>query len=637
MATQPDQGELGNGSFYPSPTPDPSRDQGRQYPPLKPEVQQALTALVGRMRLAVQRQQLNADVQAQLHRLAVDLAQYTNPDLLIEPLTVALMSDRLSDQARQELVQVLAKLHTEADAHQRLNRLAHQVEQCLSRQTVPPQVQTELARLLSLMSSIRHYPHYISELELAVSALLPGVFNQDAAAQAIAIAPDPPPSLPGQAPPLPPPPDTAAKGLTLARKIRNHLRLITRQHPFPLQSLLSASGSGQNRLLSGLSWFLIIFSLLPALAYGGVIILGVGRIQTLEQQLENTEADLERVRQERRLDRRRAVFYENNLGSVGTRLERINNRNDRLLRDGAESANSWLGYHRQVAGRRQDNLKDRFDPVRDSLGIAPFQAEDEAELTTQLETLGDYGDLAQLLLTLDKMTRPESVEALDDPIPAMPSWGLQQALLDQIDAEVQGQRGLIKEGQALVDESFADTDADLDSEEDANAEALEEETPQEETAESEEEEPEEQDRLLQIVIDGLIDTANEVDLPLILAVVSAGALGGFVSVIVRSSDLVQGAEKKPLDLFFVGFFRPVVGMTFAFFLVAVIESGILSGIFTLGRQEGAEGSDRSIYLYIAISFVAGFSERLVRDFVVQTERQITGLPPSQDTSDGQDR
>jgi len=79
MAIQPDQGKLGNGSFYPSPTPDQSMAQGSQYPPLKPEVQQALASLVG-MRLAVQRQQLNADVQAQLHYLAVDLAQYTNPD-----------------------------------------------------------------------------------------------------------------------------------------------------------------------------------------------------------------------------------------------------------------------------------------------------------------------------------------------------------------------------------------------------------------------------------------------------------------------------------------------------------------------------------------------------------------------------
>ena len=63
-------------------------------------------------------------------------------------------------------------------------------------------------------------------------------------------------------------------------------------------------------------------------------------------------------------------------------------------------------------------------------------------------------------------------------------------------------------------------------------------------------------------------------------------------------------------------------MFFAFFAVAVIDSGVFSGIFRIAERE-----NRNVYLYMAIAFVAGFSERLVEDVVLKTENTLTGFSP----------
>ncbi len=63
-------------------------------------------------------------------------------------------------------------------------------------------------------------------------------------------------------------------------------------------------------------------------------------------------------------------------------------------------------------------------------------------------------------------------------------------------------------------------------------------------------------------------------------------------------------------------------MSFAIFCVALVEAGIFSGIFNVRR----ENTD-PIYFYVVIAFVAGFSERLVRDVVIKTEDTFAGPKP----------
>ena len=102
--------------------------------------------------------------------------------------------------------------------------------------------------------------------------------------------------------------------------------------------------------------------------------------------------------------------------------------------------------------------------------------------------------------------------------------------------------------------------------------------------------------------------------------VAMGALGSTISVIVRANTFIQQAQENDNDLFLTGFFRPFVGMSFAIFCVALVEAGIFSGIFDLKTRED---TDRT-YFYVAIAFVAGFSERLVRDVVIKTEDTLAG-------------
>lgn len=92
-------------------------------------------------------------------------------------------------------------------------------------------------------------------------------------------------------------------------------------------------------------------------------------------------------------------------------------------------------------------------------------------------------------------------------------------------------------------------------------------------------------------------------------------LGSFVSVAIRAEAFIAKREKNQFDLFLVGFFRPVIGTSFAFLLVAIVESGVFTGILSIDSMK----PHKKIYLYIAISFVAGFSERLIKGVVDSTE------------------
>ncbi|MEL6491726.1 MAG: hypothetical protein AAFQ95_17350 [Cyanobacteria bacterium J06621_3] len=132
---------------------------------------------------------------------------------------------------------------------------------------------------------------------------------------------------------------------------------------------------------------------------------------------------------------------------------------------------------------------------------------------------------------------------------------------------------------------------------------------------------------LETSVNGLLESADRIfntSFSLILLAIAMGALGSTISVIVRANTFIQQAQKNENDLFLTGFFRPFVGMSFAIFCVALVEAGIFSGIFDLS---GRKDADRA-YFYVAIAFVAGFSERLVRDVVVKTEDTLAG-PPSQ--------
>jgi hypothetical protein len=101
----------------------------------------------------------------------------------------------------------------------------------------------------------------------------------------------------------------------------------------------------------------------------------------------------------------------------------------------------------------------------------------------------------------------------------------------------------------------------------------------------------------------------------LLMVAFAGAIGSIVSIMVRIQDFSGLRDVDPSVLFFTGFFKPVVGAAFALFVFAVLRSGLIPVTIE-------QGTDR--YFFLALSFVAGFSERFAKDIVKTTEYQIGG-------------
>ncbi len=106
---------------------------------------------------------------------------------------------------------------------------------------------------------------------------------------------------------------------------------------------------------------------------------------------------------------------------------------------------------------------------------------------------------------------------------------------------------------------------------------------------------------------------NKQTISLILVVIIFGALGSTISVIVRAEAIIKNFDSKDGSLFFTGFFNPIIGMSFAIFLFTLLESGMV-------KINLIDNTENKIYMYIAISFVAGFSERLVKDLIGKTEQ-----------------
>ena len=84
-----------------------------------------------------------------------------------------------------------------------------------------------------------------------------------------------------------------------------------------------------------------------------------------------------------------------------------------------------------------------------------------------------------------------------------------------------------------------------------------------------------------------------------------GAQGAAVSLIARLGSLVKSEEPAMLH-FLNGLLKPFLGMTFAHLSYMVFAAGLVAKPATQGRE---------IYFYVAVAFVAGFSERFAKDLV----------------------
>lgn len=111
-----------------------------------------------------------------------------------------------------------------------------------------------------------------------------------------------------------------------------------------------------------------------------------------------------------------------------------------------------------------------------------------------------------------------------------------------------------------------------------------------------------------------------------IVVVSAtfGLLGSLVSVLLRLSDF-DGSRRSRQFLLFTGGVLPIVGAVFATVVCAIFASKIVG---TSLIPDPASGTPVSIYFYMVVGFVAGFSERFARNLVGYFETKAS--PPDDD-------
>ncbi len=108
----------------------------------------------------------------------------------------------------------------------------------------------------------------------------------------------------------------------------------------------------------------------------------------------------------------------------------------------------------------------------------------------------------------------------------------------------------------------------------------------------------------QLVDQGVV---SKLDVAEIIWVGLVGAHGSALSIVVRLRDFNE--RKGPLMAFFTGLFKPFIGMSFAQLSYALLKSGLLPVKIPL-----------TTWVYIAVGFLAGFSERLAKDLISAGEQ-----------------
>jgi hypothetical protein len=105
------------------------------------------------------------------------------------------------------------------------------------------------------------------------------------------------------------------------------------------------------------------------------------------------------------------------------------------------------------------------------------------------------------------------------------------------------------------------------------------------------------------------------------AVAAAAFFGGVVSVLSRFREFSKLRDFDPIFVFSNGFLKPYVGVLFAMFVYAFLEAGFVPSLNIVG--DGAKAS----YVWWAVGFLAGFSERFTKDIISRSENILGGQKP----------
>ena len=445
-------------------------------------------------------------------------------------------SAQLQEEVEQ-LSNIASNIAIDSEMQAKIQSLLATIKTSLQQQQLSIEMQRELARLLSLITRLDYRnPEQIDILDLAISILLEN--KEDV------IQEDKNSKFPNKVS------DKSSRNLVFIQEARRQIAIQSQEYPNPFSAIIKGTGGAYNRLLSGLSWFFIVFVVCPLLGVGLTFVtlnfLGArkevaetNRITQLKQEIKNKEEQLKTTNDI-------ANALQVRLSKVNTEFNTVNPQLDSITKKLSQEVDNSDEVIPQI-----QQIKQKFTKIQDNI-------DDE------LKSVNNQ----QRQSILDEMESKQESIAITQSIADKPKSQLEQKQLE-IDLD--------KDDNQLI--SFT-------------------------------------------------DWFVKQDLFFISLAVSMGALGSAISVIVRANKFIETGKEGQSDLFFTGFFRPIVGMSFAIFAVALIESGVFSGIFRIAERE-----NRNVYLYMAIAFVAGFSERLVEDVVLKTENTLTGFSSRSEKSE----
>ena len=106
----------------------------------------------------------------------------------------------------------------------------------------------------------------------------------------------------------------------------------------------------------------------------------------------------------------------------------------------------------------------------------------------------------------------------------------------------------------------------------------------------------------------------------ILVATICGMLGSVVSLLLRLSEFETTKGRSQMFLFLTGLTLPFIGGAFGAFIAALLSAQLIN--ISVGTN-GA-GGGMNIWVYVAIGFLSGFSERFSRSFVQIAEERLGG-------------
>ncbi|WP_414623567.1 hypothetical protein [Calothrix sp. CCY 0018] len=441
----------------------------------------------------------------------------------------------------ETLSNIASNIAIDSEMQAKIQSLLAQIKTSLQQQQLSIEIQRELARLLSLISTLDYRnSQQVDILDLAISILLE---NKEDTTQS-----DTNTNFPNKVS------DKSSRNLVFIQEARRQIAIQSREYPNPFSAIIKGTGGAYNRLLSGLSWFFIIFVVCPLLGVGLTFVtlnfLGARKEVAENNRITQLKKEVETKEEQLKTTNDIANALQVRLSKVNRNIDRVNPQLNKI--------------EQQLSNQEKDS---------------EFYALIQTQVIPQIQDIqSDFRDINK---------------NIDDELKSVNNQQRQSIL-----AEMES-----KQENTAITQSVADKPKSKPDEQQLVSDVNEDSN--------------------QLI--SFTDWFVKQDLFFISLAVSMGALGSAISVIVRANKFIAQGKEGQSDLFFTGFFRPIVGMSFAIFTVALIESGIFSGILTIAQKES-----RNVYLYMAIAFVAGFSERLVEDVVLKTENTLTGFSSRSD-------